>query len=96
MPIAGRYGPRRRRRTAHPAHDGDQLLEPGRQADLGKSVEKLFGELPRFFKDEDELRRLWSKPDTRKALLQGLAEKGFGREQLFEISRIIERKSAML
>ena len=52
-------------------------------------VEKLFGELPRFFKDEDELRRLWSKPDTRKALLEGLADKGFGLEQLAAFSLII-------
>lgn len=52
-------------------------------------IEKLFGELPRLFKDEDELRKLWSKPDTRKALLQGLTEKGFGPEQLGEIGRMI-------
>lgn len=26
-------------------------------------VESLFGELPHFFKDEDELRRIWSRPD---------------------------------
>ena len=30
--------------------------------------------------------RLWSKPDTRKALLQGLAEKGFGPDRLSEIA----------
>ena len=27
---------------------------------------ELFGELPQLFKDEDELRRIWSQPDTRK------------------------------
>ncbi len=43
-------------------------------------MEMLFGRLPEFFKDEDELRSLWSAPDTRKKLLQGLAEKGFGHE----------------
>ena len=42
----------------------------GKPISANQIVEKLFGELPRFFKDEDELRRLWSKPDTRKALLQ--------------------------
>ena len=57
-------------------------------------IEKLFGELPRFFKDEDELRRLWSEPDTRKALLEGLAEKGFGGEQLGEISRMINAEKS--
>ena len=41
-------------------------------------MEMLFGKLPEFFKDEAELRALWSAPDTRKKLLQGLAEKGFG------------------
>jgi len=44
-------------------------------------LELLFGELPEFFKDETELRVLWSAPDNRAKLLQGLAEKGFGREQ---------------
>ena len=38
--------------------------------------------------------RLWSKPDTRKALLQGLAEKGFGAEQLAEISRMINAEKS--
>jgi type I restriction enzyme R subunit len=29
----------------------------------------LFGRLPEFFKNEDELRPLWSAPDTRAKLL---------------------------
>jgi type I restriction enzyme R subunit len=29
-------------------------------------MEMLFGKLPEFFKDEDELRALWDAPDTRK------------------------------
>ncbi len=41
----------------------------GKPISANQMVENLFGELPRFFKDEDELRRLWSKPETRKALL---------------------------
>jgi type I restriction enzyme R subunit len=40
----------------------------GRPISAAQFVERLFGELPKFFKDEDELRRLWSRPDTRKAL----------------------------
>jgi type I restriction enzyme R subunit len=39
-------------------------------------MELLFGKLPEFFKDEAELRALWSAPDTRKKLLKGLEEKG--------------------
>lgn len=32
----------------------------------------LFGELPKLFKDEEELRKLWSNPLTRKTLLEKL------------------------
>jgi type I restriction enzyme, R subunit len=59
-------------------------------------MESLFGKLPEFFKDEAELIALWSAPDTRKMLLQGLAEKGFGHEQLAEMQKIIEAEKSDL
>ena len=57
-------------------------------------MELLFGKLPEFFKDETELRAIWSAPDTRKKLLQGLAEKGFGKEQLAEMQKIIDAEKS--
>ncbi|HEV3374602.1 MAG TPA: DEAD/DEAH box helicase family protein [Candidatus Acidoferrum sp.] len=66
----------------------------GKPISAAQFVERLFGELPRFFKDEDELRRLWSKPNTRKALLDGLADKGFGAGELGEISRLIDAQKS--
>ena len=59
-------------------------------------LEMLFGKLPEFFKDEDELRALWSAPDTRAKLLRGLAEKGFGRDQLAEIQKMIDAENSDL
>ncbi len=59
-------------------------------------MELLFGKLPEFFKDEAELRVIWSAPDTRKKLLQGLAEKGFGRDQLAEMQKIIDAEKSDL
>ena len=59
-----------------------------------KFMEMLFGKLPDFFKDEAELRTIWSAPDTRKKLLDGLAEKGFGKEQLTEMSRVIDAEKS--
>ena len=59
-------------------------------------MELLFGKLPEFFKDETELRFLWSAPDTRTKLLQGLAESGFGGEQLAEMQRIIDAEKSDL
>lgn len=38
----------------------------------------ILSERPDLFKDEGELRKLWSDPSTRKALVERLAEKGFG------------------
>jgi type I restriction enzyme R subunit len=59
-------------------------------------MEMLFGKLPEFFKDEAELRALWSAPETRKKLLQGLAEKGFAGEQLAEMQKIIDAEKSDL
>ena len=59
-------------------------------------MEALFGQLPEFFRDEDELRTLWSAPDTRRKLLAGLAEKGFGKDQLAEMQRIIDAENCDL
>jgi type I restriction enzyme, R subunit len=59
-------------------------------------MEMLFGKLPEFFKDEAELRTLWSAPGTRGKLLQGLAEKGFGRDQMAEMQKIINAEKSDL
>jgi type I restriction enzyme R subunit len=59
-------------------------------------MELLFGKLPDFFKNEEELRVLWSSPDTRRKLLDGLAEKGFGHEQLTEMQKIIDAERSDL
>jgi type I restriction enzyme R subunit len=57
-------------------------------------LEVLFGKLPEFFADEDELRALWSDPGTRRKLLEGLDEKGFGREQLAEMQKVIDAENS--
>ena len=68
----------------------------GRPMSAAQFIEQLFGELPELFKDEDELRRIWSRPDTRKALLKSLSEKGFGGEQLTEIRKMIDAEKSDL
>ena len=59
-------------------------------------LENLYGVLPGFFKDEDELRAIWGAPDTRKALLAGLADKGYSKELLTEMQKAIEAESSDL
>ncbi|MET4732096.1 type I restriction enzyme R subunit [Thalassospira sp. MBR-102] len=59
-------------------------------------IELLFGKLPELFRDEDELRKLWGQPDTRTALLEGLAERGFGNDELSEIKKMVDAEDSDL
>jgi type I restriction enzyme, R subunit len=68
----------------------------GRPMSAAEFITRLFGDLPELFRDEDELRALWGQPDTRKALLESLSEKGYGDEQLSEIRRMIDAEKSDL
>lgn len=68
----------------------------GRPMSAAQFLESLFGALPEFFRNEDELRALWSDPDTRKKLLAELADRGFGKEPLAEMQKIIEAENSDL
>jgi len=57
-------------------------------------VEQLFGELPRFFGNEDELRKIWSEPSTRDKLLTDLNEAGYDDEKLDSMKDIIDAKDS--
>ncbi len=61
----------------------------GKPISAAEFLERLYGELPDLFKEEDELRALWGEPSTRRRLLEGLAERGFADEQLEEMRKII-------
>jgi type I restriction enzyme R subunit len=68
----------------------------GRMMSAQQFLELIYGALPEFFKDEDELRVIWSKPDTRRKLLRNLEDKGFDRTQLAEIQRVLEAEQSDL
>ena len=57
-------------------------------------VEQLFGELPRFFGNEDELRSIWSEPSTREKLLTELFEAGYDDDKLDSMKAIIDAKDS--
>ena len=59
-------------------------------------MELLFGKLPAFFQSEAELRALWSAPDTRAKLLQGLADQDFGHDKLVAMQQLIEAEKSDL
>ncbi len=59
-------------------------------------LQNLFGELPNFFKSEEELRTIWSNPITRKTLLEKLDEAGFGKEELTTLQKLIDAEKSDL
>jgi len=62
----------------------------GKPISAAEFIERLYGDLPSLFRDEEELRRIWGRPDTRRALLDGLAEKGYHEEELKNVAAIID------
>ena len=59
-------------------------------------LNSLYGKLPDLFKSEEELRRIWSNPLTRKTLLEELDEAGFGKDDLENLQKIIDAEQCDL
>jgi type I restriction enzyme R subunit len=70
----------------------------GMPMSLTEFIQSLFNtlEMPDLFKNEDELRALWSVPSTRMKLLKQLEEAGFPTSQLLDIQEIIDAKNSDL
>ena len=68
----------------------------GKPISAEEFLNNLFGELPNLFKDEDELRTLWSNPQTRKTLLEKLDEAGFGKDELDTLKKLIDAEKSDL
>jgi type I restriction enzyme R subunit len=68
----------------------------GRPMSAEQFLQNLYGELPEFFQNEAELRKIWSDPTTRKAFLEGLAEKGYGRDAMEAMQRVIDAEKSDL
>jgi len=56
----------------------------------------MFGDLPKFFKNEEQLRRIWESPVTRKAFLLKLAEAGYGLEELKSLQKLVGAENSDL
>jgi type I restriction enzyme R subunit len=59
-------------------------------------LNNLFGELPKLFTSEEELRTIWSNPTTRKILLEKLDDAGFGKEELATLQKLIDAEKSDL
>ena len=68
----------------------------GRIISVEEFIHGLFGVLPDFFKNEEELKELWSAPQTRRALLEKLADAGYGKQELEAIQQLINAEKSDL
>lgn len=68
----------------------------GKPISAEEFLQSMFGTLPELFKSENELRDIWSKPDTRKKLLEELKEKGFAKAQLEEFQKVLHAENSDL
>jgi len=59
-------------------------------------LNNLFGALPELLKNEEELRKIWSNPLTRKVLLEKLDEAGYGKEELTSLQKLIDAEKSDL
>ena len=55
---------------------GDEMIT------LDEYIQRLFGKLPDFFNDDEDLREQWSLPETRQQLLELLQDSGFEEDKL--------------
>ncbi|QQR77479.1 MAG: DEAD/DEAH box helicase family protein [Candidatus Moraniibacteriota bacterium] len=68
----------------------------GKPISVEEFLHNLFGELPKFFQSEDELREIWSNPITRKNLLERLAVAGYGKDELTNLQKLIDAEKSDL
>jgi type I restriction enzyme R subunit len=63
---------------------------------LDEYVKKLFGRIPEFFSDANDLREKWSNPETREELLRTLDEAGFAEEKLLLLKNMLKMQKCDL
>ncbi len=64
--------------------------EHGRPVSATDFLQKLIGQLPELYKDEQQLRTLRANPETREKLLEKLASMGIDKEQLESLKKMFE------
>ena len=68
----------------------------GKPISAEEFIKNLFGALPSFFKDEAELRLIWSDPITRAALLDKLDDAGYGQAELADLQKLVDAENSDL
>lgn len=68
----------------------------GKPVSAEEFLNNLFGELPKLFTSEEELRAIWGNPTTRRVLLEKLEDAGFGKAELSTLQTLINAENSDL
>ena len=68
----------------------------GKPISIQEFMDNMFGALPEFFESEEELRKIWSNPTTRKAFLDSIAKIGYGKDELETLQKMIDAEQSDL
>lgn len=68
----------------------------GKPVSAQEFMDNMFGAMPEFFKSEEELRKIWSDPITRKAFLEKIATIGYGKDELEMLQKMIDAEQSDL
>ena len=68
----------------------------GKPISVQEFMDNMFGAMPEFFKSEEELRKIWSNPTTRKVFLEKIAEIGYGKDELETLQKMIDAEQSDL
>jgi type I restriction enzyme, R subunit len=68
----------------------------GKPISAEEFLHNLYGTLPNFFRNEADLRQIWSNPLTRKTFLDKLAEAGYGKDELGALQQLINAEKSDL
>ena len=68
----------------------------GKPVSVQEFMDNMFGAMPEFFKNEEELRKIWSDPVTRKAFLEKIASIGYGKDELEMLQKMIDAEQSDL
>ncbi|TSC91407.1 MAG: type I restriction enzyme, R subunit [Parcubacteria group bacterium Licking1014_17] len=68
----------------------------GKPISVKEFMDNMFGALPEFFKSEEELRKIWSNPITRKTFLEKISTLGYGKDELETLQKMINAEQSDL
>lgn len=68
----------------------------GKPISIQEFMDNMFGAMPEFFKNEDELRKIWSNPTTRRVFLEKISVLGYGKGELETLQKMIDAEQSDL